>query len=259
MKVLICDTAAAAATRAAHIIRDAVQRRPGLVLGLATGTTMEPVYAELRAMIAEGALDLTAITTFNLDEYVGLPGDHPQSYRATMKRLLFDPAGLSAARTHLPDGMAADPAAEAEAYEAAISRAGGIDLQLLGIGANGHIGFNEPTSSLGSRTRVKTLTKGTRHANERVFDPGDEPPRRAITMGIRTILEARTCVLLATGTGKARPVANAIEGPVSAACPASGLQLHPSATMILDPEAAADLKMRDYYETVHPGGQEAAP
>lgn len=257
MRVLICHDATAAACRTADILCDAVAARPGAVLGLATGGTMDPVYALLRARHAAGSLDLSATTTFNLDEYVGLPGDHPQSYRATMNRLLFDAAALPRDRTHLPDGAAADPAAEARRYDAAIAAAGGIDLQLLGIGGNGHIGFNEPTSSLGSRTRVKTLTAETRAANARFFGPDEAAPRYAITMGIATILESRTCVLLATGAAKAAAVAAAVEGPLTAACPASALQLHPNATMVLDPEAAAGLRLRDYYETVHPGGGEA--
>jgi glucosamine-6-phosphate deaminase len=257
MRVLICDSPEAAARRTAGMLRRAVMRQPRAVLGLATGGTMEPVYAQLRDWIAAGELDLRGVTTFNLDEYVGLPGDHPQSYRATMERLLFRAAGLQAAQTHLPDGMAADPGAESAAYEAAIAAAGGIDLQLLGIGGNGHIGFNEPTSSLGSRTRVKTLTQATRRANDRFFTAAEDTPRFAITMGIATVLEARACVLLATGAAKARAVAAAIEGPLCAACPASALQLHRDATLVLDPAAASDLTLRDYYETVHPGGAEA--
>lgn len=257
MRVLICDDAAAAARRTADILCETVSARPEAVLGLATGGTMEPVYALLRERLAAGTLDLSDVTTFNLDEYVGLSGDHPQSYRATMGRLLFDAAGIPAACSHLPDGSAADPVAEAHAYEAAIRRAGGIDLQLLGIGHNGHIGFNEPTSSLGSRTRVKTLTEDTRRANARFFGAGEQAPRFAITMGIATVLDARACVLLATGARKAAVVAAAIEGPLAAACPASALQLHPDATVILDPAAAGALKLREYYKTVHPGGGEA--
>jgi glucosamine-6-phosphate deaminase len=257
MRVLICQDAAAAARRTADLLCHTVAARPDAVLGLATGGTMDPVYALLRERLAAGTLDLSAATTFNLDEYVGLAGDHPQSYRATMNRLLFDAAGLPRDRTHLPDGAAPDAAAEAARYDAAIAAAGGIDLQLLGIGGNGHIGFNEPTSSLGSRTRIKTLTAETRAANARFFAPDEDAPRFAITMGIATILESRSCVLLATGPRKAAAVAAAIEGPLAAACPASALQLHPNATMVLDPEAAGDLRLRDYYETVHPDGGEA--
>lgn len=257
MRVLICQDASAAAGRTVEILCETVEMRPDAVLGLATGGTMETVYALLRERLATGRLDLSRATTFNLDEYVGLPDDHPQSYRATMRRLLFDAAGLPPNRTHLPDGAAADPDAEAKTYETAINDLGAIDLQLLGIGRNGHIGFNEPTSSLGSRTRVKTLTEDTRRANARFFDADEEAPSFAITMGIATVLDSRACVLLATGAEKAAAIAAAIEGPLSAACPASALQLHPAATMILDPQAASNLKLRDYYETVHPGGGKA--
>ncbi|WP_163848697.1 glucosamine-6-phosphate deaminase [Pseudooceanicola aestuarii] len=257
MRVLICHDAAAAVARAAQILQDTVAARPEAVLGLATGGTMEPLYALLRARIADGALDLRQVTTFNLDEYVGLAADHPQSYAATMRRLLFDTAGIGPDRGHLPDGTASDPVTEARAYEAAITAAGGIDLQVLGIGRNGHIGFNEPTSSLGSRTRVKTLTEDTRRANARFFGAQETAPEFAITMGIGTVLDARACLLLATGPEKARPVAAAVEGPLSAACPASALQLHPDATLVLDPAAAADLRLRDYYQLVHPDGGKA--
>lgn len=257
MRVLICPDASSAALRTANQIGDQVRGNPKSVLGLATGGTMEPVYAILRDWLDQGQMDLATVTTFNLDEYVGLPGDHPQSYRATMQQLLFGAAGLPPEQTHLPNGAAEDPANEARLYEAAIAKAGGIDLQLLGIGKNGHIGFNEPTSSLGSRTRIKTLTEDTRRANARFFERDEDAPRFAITMGIATILDAHACVLLATGEGKADAVAAAIEGPLSAACPASALQLHPAATMILDEAAASKLQLRDYYEAVHPGGGEA--
>lgn len=254
MRVLICPDAETAARRTADLLCFAVKARPDIVLGLATGGTMEPVYAILRDRIAARSLDLSQVTTFNLDEYVGLPEDHPQSYRATMQRVLFKTAGLGRTQTHLPDGSATDPVAAASDYEAAISAAGGIDMQLLGIGENGHIGFNEPTSSIGSRTRPKTLTQSTREANARFFSADEQAPRFAITMGIATVLEARSCVLLATGQKKSTAIAAAIEGPISAVCPASALQLHPSATVILDPSAAEALTLRDYYEDVHPGG-----
>jgi len=257
MRVLICQDAETAALRTADQLCDQVQARPDCVLGLATGETMEPVYALLRTRIATRQLNLLQVTTFNLDEYVGLPKGHPESYRATMQRLLFDSAGLPEKQIHLPDGDAPDLVAAAANYEAAIRAAGGIDLQLLGIGENGHIGFNEPTSSLGSRTRVKTLTQSTRKANARFFSNNGEAPLFAITMGIATVLDARCCILLATGPKKAAAIAAAIEGPVSAVCPASALQLHPAATIILDPEAATELKLQSYYKTVHPSGGDA--
>lgn len=257
MKLLICPSRQAAGARTADLILAQVREKPSSVLGLATGGTMAPVYDRLAEMADSSTF--AQVVTFNLDEYVGLPGDHPQSYRSFMRERFFSRVGIGDARAFLPKGDAADPHAEAAAYDARIRRAGGIDLQLLGIGHNGHIGFNEPTSSLASRTRVKTLARSTREANQRFFPDEQAAPRFAITMGIGTILEARHCVLLATGAGKAAAVAGMVEGPVSAACPASALQLHPRATIILDPDAAADLQMRDYYEYVHPEGDEGDP
>lgn len=253
MKVLILPDAAAAADRAAGIMAEAVAARPRAVLGLATGETMRPVYAALVAMARAGRLDLSGVTTFNLDEYVGVARDHPASFHAFMRRALFDHVPVAAA--HLPRGDAPDPEAEAARYDAAIAAAGGIDLQLLGIGRNGHLAFNEPTSSLGSRTRLKTLTEATRRANAPAFAPLPTP-RLAITMGIANILEARACLLLATGAAKAEAVAAAVEGPLGAHCPASVLQLHRTATVVLDRAAASALRLIEYYETVHPEGRE---
>lgn len=257
MKILIFETAAQAAERAAHQIIDKVQARPDCVLGLATGGTMPPVYRHMAQAKAQGAVSYALVTTFNLDEYVGLAPDHPCSYHHFMAQELFDATDFSPTRTHLPYGNTADPAAEATRYDALIQSQGPIDLQLLGIGANGHIGFNEPTSSFGSRTRIKTLTKATRLANQRFFQDGEAPPNYAITVGIETILESREVVLLATGIAKARSVADMVEGPLSAICPASALQLHPATTIILDQDAASLLKLKEYYFQVHPNGQEA--
>lgn len=256
MKLLILPDAAQAVARAAGLIAARLRRAPGSVLGLATGGTMEPVYAELVRLSRAGLAPAGQMRSFNLDEYVGLPAEHPQSYRQFMEHHLFGPLAIDAGRSYLPDGMAADPEAEAARYDAAIAEAGGIDLQLLGIGANGHIGFNEPTSSLASRSRVKTLARRTLEDNRRFFGPGEVVPRFAITMGIGTILEAREVLLLATGAGKAQAVAGMVEGPLAAACPASALQLHPRATVICDAAAAGNLALRDYYETVHPAGGE---
>jgi len=258
MKVLVLPDAAAATARAADILTEAIAARPDLVLGLATGGTMAPLYVALVERYRAGALSLAQVTSFNLDEYVGLAPDHPCSYHRTMAEALFDLTDIATGATHLPRGDAPDPKAEANRYEQQIRAAGGIDLQLLGIGTNGHIGFNEPTSSLASRTRIKTLTDATREANRRFFDNAEAVPRFAITMGIATILEARSCVLLATGAAKAKAVAAMIEGPVSAACPASALQLHPQATIILDRDAAAELRLTEYYLHVHPGGLDRA-
>ncbi len=252
MRVLVIDDPAEAAARVAGIVADVLRDRADAVLGLATGETMRPVYARLVELHRAGRLDLSRATTFNLDEYVGIAPDHPASFHSFMRETLFGPLGLEPARTHLPRGDAADPAAEARRYEAAIAAAGGIDLQLLGIGRNGHVAFNEPASSLASRTRVTTLAEATRTANAPAF--GDEPvPRRAITTGIATILDTRACVLLATGAAKSDAVARMVEGPLGADCPATALQLHPATTVVLDAAAASRLALRDRYETAQPG------
>lgn len=257
MKVLILPDAQAAIDRVAQLLADQLHQTPASVLGLATGGTMEAVYARLIAQHRTGGLSFAQATSFNLDEYVGLAPTHPCSYWHYMRAQLFDHVDIDPARCHLPHGDAADPQAEADRYEAAIVQAGDVSFQLLGLGANGHIGFNEPTSSLTSLTRIKTLTQSTRAANARFFDQAEDVPRLAITMGIGTILRARQVVLLAYGAAKARAVAAMIEGPLAAACPASALQLHRRATVVLDAEAAADLRLRDYYELVHPAGREA--
>lgn len=257
MKVLILDDAEAAVSRAVGIVADLVRDRPDAVLGLATGGTMLPLYDRLAKRHATRSLSFARVTTFNLDEYVGLAPNHPCSYHRYMREAFFDRVDVDPARTHLPRGDAPDPHAEALLYEQRIAEAGGIDLQILGIGRNGHIGFNEPTSSLASRTRVKTLTDETRQANRRYFRSLEETPRLAVTMGIATILDARACLLLATGVSKSEGVARAVEGPLAAACPASALQFHPQATYVLDRDAASALTLTDYYEMVHPRGRDA--
>jgi glucosamine-6-phosphate deaminase len=226
---------------------------PRAVLGLPTGETPRPVYAELVRLHREEGLDLSGATTFNLDEYVGIDDTHPASYRRYMHEHLVRHVNLPADRAHVPDGLAADLDAACAGYEAAIRAAGGVDLQLLGLGADGHLGFNEPTSSLASRTRLKTLTRATLAAVRARLPPGAEPPGHVITMGIGTILEARRCVVLATGARKAAAAARMIEGPVTALVPASALQLHPRTTVLLDEEAAAELALAAYYRDVHRG------
>lgn len=254
MKVLILDTPDEAVKRAAGIMAQQLRDRPDSVLGLATGGTMLPLYQQLRALHRDAGLSFAQATTFNLDEYVGLPPSDPRSYHAYMREHLFDHIDINPANTHLPRGDAPDPEAEADRYDVAITAAGGLDLQLLGLGQNGHIGFNEPTSSLASRTRIKTLTEDTRSANAQYFPDGDTP-RFAITMGVGTIMDARHCLLLATGAGKADAVARMVEGPVSAACPGSILQMHRHATVVLDRAAAGDLTLLEYYFHVHPNGE----
>lgn len=257
MKILILPDQGDATIRAADMICESMAARARTVLGLATGGTMEPLYAELVARHRQGRLTFADARSFNLDEYVGLAPRHPQSYHSYMHRHLFAHVDFAPGATALPDGSAPDPDAEADAYEARIAAAGGIDLQLLGIGRNGHIGFNEPTSSLCSRTRVKTLTESTRAANARFFAEGEEPPTCAITMGLATILDARQVLLLAFGAEKAPAVRAMIEGPVSAFTPASVLQMHRRATVILDQAAASMLELWEYYHTVHPDGAPA--
>ncbi|MQT11797.1 glucosamine-6-phosphate deaminase [Segnochrobactrum spirostomi] len=240
IRIEVLDDAEAVGRRACDLVCETLSA-PSSVLGLATGGTVEPLYAALITRHRAGGVSFAHASSFNLDEYVGLSPDHPASYRATMRRLLFDHVDIDAARTFLPHGAAADLDAEATAYEAAIRAAGGIDLQLLGIGSNGHIGFNEPGSPLASRTRVVALTEETRTANSRFFGPGETVPTEAITMGIATILEARRILMLATGTAKAEAIAAALHGPVGDACPASALQLHGAVTVLADRAAAARL------------------
>lgn len=252
MDVIILRDSEQVATHGMVVIRKLLQSKPDAVLGLATGNTPLAMYQRLIVACDDGEISFRAVTTFNLDEYVGIDADDAASYRSTMKRELFDRIDIDQSRTNLPETVAgADPSATGPAYEAAIVAAGGIDLQVLGIGQNGHIGFNEPTSSLGSRTRIKTLTQETLRNNSQHFSDPEKQPQVAVTMGIATILDARHIVMLATGSQKANAVRNAIEGPVSAMCPASALQTHERVTVLLDDDAASKLEMREYYEWVH--------
>lgn len=257
MKILIYSAPAEAARRAADAVIGQITEKPDSVLGLATGGTMEPVYELLAQDCAEKRVSFAKAVSFNLDEYAGLAADHPCSFRRFMDERLFSKTDFADENTFVPDAAAADPAAEAARYESLLAERGPVDLQLLGVGANGHIGFNEPTSSLGSRTRVKTLTARTREANKRFFPGGAEAPKYAVTMGIQNILEARRIVLLASGPEKAAAAAAMIEGPLGAHCPATALQLHAAVTVILDKAAASGLNLREYYEQIHPGGREA--
>jgi len=250
MRVIIESDYESMSRRAAQFVAELVRAKPNCVLGLATGSTPEGLYAELIRMNREEGLDFSQVTTFNLDEYYGLPPDHEQSYHYFMEEKLFKHLNPRPKATHVPDGLAKDPVAYCEQYEQMIRDAGGIDLQILGIGRDGHIAFNEPGSSLGSRTRLKTLTEETIEDNARFFSSPDEVPRFAITMGVGTILEARQCILLANGKKKAPVVHLAIEGPVSSEVTASALQLHRNAIFILDEEAASELKRASYYKHV---------
>ena len=239
-----------AADRVEHLLRTLAHP----VLGLATGSSPLPLYRELIRRHREEGLSFAHATAFTLDEYVGLPADHPQRYRNVIAAELTDHVDLDPARVHGPDGDAADVPAACRAYEDAIAAAGGVDLQVLGIGSDGHIAFNEPGSSLASRTRIKTLTRSTRLDNARFFG-GDveQVPRHCLTQGLGTIMQARHVVLAATGEGKAEAVAQLVEGPVSAAWPATVLQHHPHVTVLLDDAAASRLRLADYYREVHAG------
>ncbi|MBV6508961.1 MAG: Glucosamine-6-phosphate deaminase 1 [Acidimicrobiales bacterium] len=227
-----------------------VRAKPACVLGLASGETPLPTYEELIRLHREEGLSFAMVSTFNLDEYVGLDQSDPRSYAAFMHDRFFRHIDIDTSSTHVPDGSAEDLDLACAEYESAIIAVGGIDLQILGIGADGHIGFNEPISSLASRTRVKVLTEQTRQENARYFASPDDVPRLSLTMGIGTILEARALVLLATGEHKADAVARAIEGPLSAMVPASAIQLHRRAIVIVDEPAASRLALSDYYREV---------
>ncbi len=247
MEIIIQPNREAATEVAADIITKLLRRKPDAVLGLATGSTPQLLYRRL----IERKLDWSRVTTFNLDEYLGLSTEHPQSYHHFMWSNLFSHINIRPENVHIPDGMTRNVAAFCEEYEQRIKAAGGIDLQLLGIGSDGHIGFNEPTSSLASRTRIKTLTENTRRDNARFFAEGEEVPKHVLTMGIGTIMEARVNLLLAFGDNKADAVVEAVEGPVSAMNPASVLQLHRTAIFCIDEPAASSLKRADYYRWVY--------
>lgn len=252
MEVVITADPAAAAALAADTVERLVTTTDRPVLGLATGSSPLPTYQELIARHRRGRVSFARARAFLLDEYVGLAPGHPQTYRAFIERQFTTQIDLPTTALSGPDGSSAILATAAERYERQIADAGGIDLQLLGIGSDGHIGFNEPSSSLGSRTRPKTLTGTTRADNARFFDNNIEAvPRHGLTQGIGTILDARHVVLIATGEGKADPIERAVEGPVTAMVPASALQLHPRATIIVDEPAATRLSYADYYREAY--------
>ncbi|WP_295624670.1 glucosamine-6-phosphate deaminase [uncultured Corynebacterium sp.] len=246
MDIIILDSAADVGVLAADVVARHVRR--GATLGLATGSTPVGAYRELVRRHREEGLSFAGCRAFLLDEYVGLGPDDPRSYHATIRRLLTSHVDLDDALVVSPNGLEPRRAAE---YDDAIAEAGGIDVQLLGVGRDGHIGFNEPGSSLASTTRVTTLHPQTIADNARFFDSADDVPRHAVTQGLATIGRARHLVLLATGEAKAEAVAALAEGPVSASCPASVLQLHPHATVIVDRAAASDLVHADYYRHAH--------
>lgn len=248
MEIIICPDAAevarAAASKVARVARDV---GPRVVLGVATGSSPLALYEELATLIEAGELDLAQASAFALDEYVGLPPGHPESYAEVIRRTVIEPLRLDPERVHTPDGFADDIEDAAAAYEMAIMDAGGVDIQILGIGSNGHIGFNEPTSSLASRTRIKTLALTTREDNARFFDSIDDVPTHCLTQGLGTIMDAEEVLLVAQGQSKADAVAAMVEGPITAMVPGSILQAHRHATVIIDEAAASKLALADYY------------
>lgn len=254
MEIVINADPGASSRAAARVIARLVKEKPNAVLGLATGGTPLALYNELVRMRNDEGLDFSRVITFNLDEYVGLDRSHPQSYHAFMWDNLFSRINIEPGNVHIPDGTTDDIPAFCAGYEQAILDAGGIDLQVLGIGSDGHIGFNEPTSSFASRTRIKTLTQQTVADNARFFGgDADQVPHHCITMGIGTIMDARRVLLLAFGAGKAEAIAATVEGPITAMVPATILQHHPDAKLFLDEPAAGSLKLADYYRWVYDG------
>ncbi|AUZ35190.1 glucosamine-6-phosphate deaminase [Arthrobacter sp. PGP41] len=247
MEVVILNGSKQIAKLAADAIEELLRRKPDAVLGLATGSSPLPVYDELAARHERDGLDFGRAHAFALDEYVGLPAGHPESYREVIRREFTNRVNISPENVHGPDGTAEDIPAACRAYEEAIAAAGGIDLQLLGVGTDGHIAFNEPGSSFASRTRIKSLVEQTRRDNARFFSSLAEVPHHVLTQGLGTIMEARHVILVATGARKAQAVRDFVEGPVSAICPASILQFHPHATVLLDQAAASALKLADFY------------
>jgi glucosamine-6-phosphate deaminase len=255
MQIVILNDSAEVAAYGADIFVSQLKRKANSVLGLATGSTPVALYKALINKNKVGEVSFKQATSFNLDEYLGLEGTHPQSYRYFMNEQLFNHIDINKEATFVPPGNAHNPIIACKEYEEKISALGGVDIQLLGIGRNGHIGFNEPSSGLTSRTRVKTLTKATIDDNARFFSANEYQPHLSITMGIGTILDAKKVVLLATGENKSEAVKAMIEGPLMAACPASALQMHRDAVIVIDKKAASKLKDIDFYQHIEAENQ----
>jgi len=243
MEIIILDSAEMVFKEVASRVVRLIKKKKNAVLGLATGRSMEGVYQHLVKAYQAGEVDFSSLTTFNLDEYLGLPPDDPRCFRAYMERNLFSKVNLNPSQTFIPNSLPQDIDEECQRYEDLIKKKGGIDLQLLGVGRDGHIGFNEPSSSLTARTRVKTLTDETLLDNFGSL----KGSRFALTMGIGTIMEAREIILIALGEKKAYALAQMVEGPITASCPASVLQLHPVVKVIIDQPAARLLQRKNYY------------
>ncbi len=249
MEIVICKNKEEASRLAAGIITDAVKKNPKLVLGLATGSTPVPMYNEMAKAVKAKKVSYAQVKSWNLDEYEGLAGTHEQSYRYFMNENLFKKIDIKLSNTHVLNGLAKDPDKECAKYEAQIKKAGGIDIQVLGIGSDGHIAFNEPGTSLSSRTSVVYLTPSTIKDNAKLFFKGnmDEVPKRALSMGVGTICEAKKIIMLAFGKNKADAIKGMVEGGMSQFCTASALQAHNDAWIFCDEESASKLKLKDYY------------
>lgn len=251
MEVIIKKDYSDMCDEAVKLIHQSWQKKKNLVLGLATGKTPLGVYKGLIRLYRERKMDFSEVSAFSLDEYLGLPNDHPQSFAFYMQQNFFQHVNINKENIYRLNGLPEDIEAHCHEYENKIRMVGGIDVQILGIGKNGHIGFNEPSSSLSSRTRIKTLTRETVDANARFFQDTNEIPRYCLTMGIGTIMEARMVILLASGKDKRRAIQQSIEGPITATDPASILQLHPQVKFICDEDAASQLTRKDYYKWVY--------
>lgn len=251
MEIIIQPTASDVGIIAAKIVANLVRNKPNAVLGLPTGATPLGMYEELIRMHQEENLDFSEVVTFNVDEYVGISPEHPFSYNYFMYKKFFNHVNIKPHHINIPDGRVRDIPKYCSEYERRIKEAGGIDIQIMGIGPDGHIGFNEPTSSLSSRTRIKTLTEETRKLNSRFFDSLDEVPSHCITMGIGTIMEAKECLLLAFGKNKAEAISLTVEGPVTAMVPSSILQFHKLTRIIIDEAAASKLAKVKYYKNAY--------
>lgn len=247
MEVVICQNENEVGAIAADRVISSLSGNQTPVLGVATGSSPIKLYQELARRVETGEVDFSHALAFALDEYVGIPPEHPLSYKETIRRTVQEPLGMDPGRVRVPNGFAADLSAAALEYDNAIADGGGVDVQILGIGTNGHIGFNEPTSSFSSRTRVKTLTRQTREDNARFFSDGETVPTHCVTQGLGTIMEARAIVMVASGEHKADAVAAMVEGPVAGVCPASILQFHPKVFVVVDEAAGAKLRFADYF------------
>jgi glucosamine-6-phosphate deaminase len=251
MEVIIKPDYEQMSRAAAQVVVEVLNEKPNAVLGMATGSTPLGLYQELVRLHQEGQLDFSRVTAFNLDEYVGLPVTHPQSYHYFMRENFFKHVNIPPHNINIPSGTTSNYRAFCDWFEQRIKECGGIDLQILGIGSDGHIAFNEPTSSLSSRTRLKTLARQTVDDNARFFDKPGDVPIYAITMGVGTILDAHRIMLVANGEHKAKAIAQTVEGPVTSMVTASALQLHRDVKVFVDDEAASELVMRDYYQFIY--------